>query len=150
MPERLTRVFRLASKYYATSLTVWLSSAPPLIIGFVFTELTETTTPGTILQVLLAGVAAHVALGIVLWVGGRTVLRPDKRDTAGWREVVGVYVVGGATRAVTFGLMLEAQGVGETNFPVRITTSIILITFSYTVFSYGAQLWWEYRVKRRA
>jgi signal transduction histidine kinase len=25
-----------------------------------------------------------------------------------------------------------------------------LITFSYTVFSYGAQLWWEYRVKRRA
>jgi len=150
VPERLTRVFRLAAKYYATSLTLWLSSAPPLIIGVVFTELTETTTWVTILPVLLAGVAAHLVLGLVLWVGGRTVLRPDKRDTAGWREVIGVYVVGGATRGVTLGLMLEFLGVGETNFPVRITTSIILITFSYTLFSYSAQLWWEYRVKRRA
>jgi signal transduction histidine kinase len=149
VPERLTRVFRLAAKYYATSLTLWLSSAPPLIIGVVFTELTDASTSGTSFQVLLAGVAAHVALGIVLWVGGRTVLHPNKRDTAGWREVIGVYVVGGAARGVTFGLMLGFLGVGETNFPVRITTSIILITFSYTVFSYGAQLWWEYRVKRR-
>jgi signal transduction histidine kinase len=149
VPERLTRVFRLAAKYYATSLTLWLSSAPPLIIGVVFTELTDASTSGTSFQVLLAGVAAHVALGIVLWVGGRTVLHPNKRDTAGWRDVIGVYVVGGAARGVTFGLMLGFLGVGETNFPVRITTSIILITFSYTVFSYGAQLWWEYRVKRR-
>jgi signal transduction histidine kinase len=129
---------------------LWLSSAPLLIIGVVFTELTETSTPRTIMQVLLAGVAAHVALGIILWVGGSTVLHPSRRDTAGWREVIGVYVVGGAARGVTFGLMLELLGVGETNFPVRVTTSIILITFAYTVFSYGAQLWWEYRVKRRA
>lgn len=150
MSKRLTRVFRLAAKYYATSLTLWLSSAPPLIIGVVFTELTETFTPRTIVQVLLAGVAAHLALGLGLWIASRTILHPNKRDTAGWREVIGVYVVSGAARAVTFGLMLEAQGVGETNFPVRITTSIILITFSYTLFSYSAQLWWEYRMKRRA
>jgi signal transduction histidine kinase len=150
VPERLARVFRLAAKYYATSLTVWLYSAPPLIIGVVFTELTETSTPGTIFQVLLAGVAAHLALGLGLWVASRTSLHPAKRDTAGWREVIGVYVASGAARAVTFGLMLETQGVGDTNFPVRITTSIILITFSYTLVSYSAQLWWEYRVKRRA
>ena len=143
-------MFRLAAKYYATSLTLWLSSAPPLIIGVVFTELTDTSTPSTVSRVLLAGVAAHLALGLGLWVGGRTVLRPARRDTAGWREVIGVYVVAATARALTFGLMLEAQGVGETNFPVRVTTSIILITFAYTLFSYSAQLWWEYRVKRRA
>jgi len=148
--ERFNRVFRLAAKYYATSLTLWLVSAPSLIIGVVVTELTDTSTPGTILQVLLAGVAAHLALGLGLWVGGRTVLHPNRRDTAGWREVIGVYVVAGSARAVTFGLMLEAQGVAEANFPVRVTTSIILITFSFTLFSYSAQLWWEYRVKRRA
>jgi hypothetical protein len=150
VPERLDRVFRLAAKYYATSLTLWLASAPPLIIGVVFTELTDTSTPRSFSLVLLAGVTAHLVLGLGLWVGGRTVLRPTKRDTAGWREVIGVYVVAGTARALTFGLMLELLGVGETNFPVRLTTSIILITFSYTLFSYSAQLWWEYRVKRRA
>jgi len=150
VPERLKRVFRLAAKYYATSLTVWLFSAPPLIIGVVFTELSETSMPGTFLQVLLAGVAAHVAVGSVLWVGGRTVLHPNRRDTAGWREVIGVYVLAGGVRALTLGFMLELLGVGETNFSVRIITSIILITFSLTLVSYSAQLWWEYRVKRRA
>jgi signal transduction histidine kinase len=150
VPEKLDRVFRLAAKYYATSLTLWLSSAPPLIIGVVFTELTDTSTPRSLSLVLLAGVAAHLALGLGLWVGGRTVLRPATRDTAGWREVISVYVVAGVARALTFGLMLQFLGVGETNFPVRVTTSIILITFSYTLFSYSAQLWWEYRVKRRA
>jgi signal transduction histidine kinase len=61
-----------------------------------------------------------------------------------------VYVVAGIARALTLGLMLETLGVGEANFPARMTTSVILITFSLTLFSYSLQLWWEYRVKRRA
>jgi len=148
--KRLERVFSLAAKYYATSLTLWLSAAAPLIFGVVFTELNDTSTPQSLSRVFLAGVAAHVAVGSVLWLGGRTVLHPTRRDRAGWREVIGVYVVAGIARALTLGLILETLGVGETNFPARITTSVILITFSFTLFSYSAQLWWEYRVKRRA
>jgi signal transduction histidine kinase len=146
--EKLLRVFALAAKHYASSLTLWLISGAFLIPGLVFTELSDPWSPNLVIPVLIAGVFSHFVLGVVLWVGGKTVLQPSRRQTAGWKEVVLVFFLAGALRGFAIGFALDGLGAGETNFLVRVSTSVLLVVFSFTVFSYGAQLWRQYRSKR--
>jgi signal transduction histidine kinase len=147
--KSLDRVFRLAAKYYAASLTVWLVSAPLMIIGLLFTEATHFWQVDKMLGIIVAGTVSHLALGVVLWVARRTILAPRRTRSAGGREVLFTYVVGGLVRALAIGFMLDLLGISSTNFVVRIPTSIALVTFSFTLFAYSAQLWWEYRSQRK-
>ncbi len=148
MVSKLDRVFRLATKQYAVSLGIWLFTAPFMVVGLVFTELSEAWEPTTVIQVLIAGAISHLAIGLVFFIASRTVLSPARRGSAGWKQVVPVYVLAGVVRGVAIGLVVDAFGVGETDFVTRITTAIILIVFSFTVGAYSAQLWREYRAKR--
>jgi signal transduction histidine kinase len=141
-------VFRLATKQYAVSLGLWLFTAPFMVVGLVFTELSEAWEPTTVIQVLIAGAISHLAIGLVFFIASRTVLSPARRGSAGWKQVVPVYVLAGVVRGVAIGLVVDAFGVGETDFVTRITTAIILIVFSFIVGAYSAQLWREYRAKR--
>ena len=148
MVSKLDRVFRLATKHYAVSLGLWLFTAPFMVVGLVFTEISEAWEPTTVIQVLIAGAVSHLAIGLVFFIASRTVLSPSRRESAGWKQVLPVYVLAGVVRGVGIGVVVEAFGVGETDFVTRITTAIILIVFSFTVGAYSAQLWREYRAKR--
>jgi hypothetical protein len=146
--NKLDRVFRFAAKRYATSFALWLSSAPFLIGGLVFTELSGSWVASKVAAVLFAGLVSHLALGFVLWVGSKTVLHPSRRDSAGWKEVVSVFALAGLARGLTIGWIIDALGVGPADLFTRVTTAIILIVFSLTFLAYSAQLWNDYRVKR--
>ena len=148
MLSKLDRVFSLAAKHYAVSFRLWLYTAPFFVIGLVFTELSGVWSSVEVGPVLQAGVVAHLAVGVVFWVGSKTVLRPSRRESAGWKEVLSVYVVAGIVRGVSIGLVIEALGVGQTQFATRIITGIVLVVFSLTFGAYSAQLWREYRAKR--
>lgn len=148
MVERFRRVFALAANHYASSLTLWLATAPFMLAGLVFTELSAEWVPTLVGPVLIAATISHLALGIVLWVGSKTVLRPSRRESAGWREVLLVFLLAGAVRGFAIGFTLDALGVGDTDYLLRVSTSVFLVVFSFTVFSYGAQLWRQYRSKR--
>lgn len=149
MGKSLDRVFRLAARYYATSLMIWLVAAPLLIIGLLFTEATHFWQVDKVIGIIAAGIVSHLALGVVLWVARRTILSPRRTQPAGWREVVFTLALGGLVRALAIGFTLDALGISPTNFVVRIPTSIALVTFSFTLFAYSAQLWSEYRSQRR-
>lgn len=149
MGKNLDRVFRLAGKHYATSLTVWLVAAPFTIIGLVLTEATHFWQVDEVAGIIVAGIVSHLALGVVLWVASRSILSPRRTQRAGWREVLLTFVVGGIVRGLAIGVTLESLGISPTNFLVRIPTSIALVTFSFTLFAYSAQLWSEYRSQRR-
>lgn len=146
--SRLERVFRLAAKRYASSLTLWLVSAPLLISGLVFTELSAAWEPEAVAKVLLAGVIAQLAMGVVFFIGSKTILHPSRRESAGWKEVVGLFVAVGVVRGFSIGHAVDALGVGPTDYVTRVTTAVVLIVFSFTVFAYSAQLWRGYRAKR--
>lgn len=148
MVSKLDRVFRKAAKNYATSFPLWLFTAPFLIAGLVFTELPDTQKPSSIGNILVAGAVSQVAMGIVLWVAGKTVLRPSRRISADWKEVVGVFAIAGAIRGLCIGAVIDFLEVGDTNFLTRVTTSVILVVFSFTVSAHSAQLWREYKDKR--
>jgi hypothetical protein len=68
--KNLDRVFRLAGKYYAASLTVWLVIAPFMIIGLLFTETTHSWEADKVIGIIAAGIVSHLSLGVVLWVAG--------------------------------------------------------------------------------
>lgn len=148
MFKKLERVFSLASKRYATSFYLWLGSAPLLSFGLVLTELSSNWVPEKVLPVLTVGLIAHLALGVVLWIGSKTVLSPARREIAGWKEVLGVYVLAGLIRGVSIGYFIEAFGVGETNYQTRINTAVVLVSFSFTFAAYSAELWRNYSDKR--
>lgn len=148
MFRNLDRVFLLASKRYATSLYLWLLTAPFLTLGLVFTELSSDWAPEKVLPVLAAGVIAHLALGGVLWVASKTVLSNARRVAAGWKEVLFVYVMAGLFRGVSIGYFIELFGVGDAIYQTRITTAIVLVVFSFTFVAYSAELWSAYREKR--
>lgn len=149
MGKSLDRVFRLAGKHYATSLTVWLAAAPFMIIGLLFTEATHFWQVDKVMGIIVAGIVSHLVLGVVLWVAQRTILSPRRTQPAGWREVLLTFVVGGLVRGLAIGVTLDALAISSTNFLVRIPTSIALVTFSFTLFAYSAQLWSEYRSQRK-
>jgi len=146
--NRLNRVFRLAAKRYATSYTLWLISAPFLIFGLIFTELSVDWSANAVAAVLIAGALSHLAIGLVLWLGGKTVLRPARREAAGWIQVLAVFVLAGLARGITIGLVIEALEVGQAALPTRMTTAVVLVVFSFTFFLYSAQLWSDYRARR--
>jgi hypothetical protein len=147
--NKLGRVFRLAAKHYATSLSLWLAATPLFVGGLVFTELSEEWIPSSVGPVLLIGTFAHLAVGVIFWLGGKTLLHPSRRDSAGWKEVVSVFALAGAARGFSIGLLIEALGLGQADYLIRVTTAIVLVGFSFTFSAYSAQLWREYRVKRR-
>lgn len=128
---------------------IWLVAAPLLIIGLLFTEATHFWQVDKVIGIILAGIVSHLALGIVLWVASRSILSPRRTQPAGWREVLVTFVVGGLVRALAIGVTLDSLAISPTNFLVRIPTSIALVTFSFTLFAYSAQLWSEYLVQRR-
>jgi hypothetical protein len=146
--RNLDRVFLLASKRYATSLYVWLLSAPFLTLGLVLTELSSDWAPEKALPVLAAGVIAHLALGVVLWVASKTVLSNARRVAAGWKQVLFVYVMAGLVRGISIGYFIELFGVGDAIYQTRISTAIVLVVFSFTFVAYSAELWSAYRDKR--
>jgi hypothetical protein len=146
--SRLDRVFRLAAKHYASSLILWLVSVPLLISGLVFTELSDAWQPESVVKVLLAGVIAQLAMGVVFFIGSKTILHPSRRESAGWKEVISFFVVVGVVRGFSIGYAVDALGVGPTDYVTRVTTAVVLITFSFTVFAYSAQLWRDYRANR--
>lgn len=148
MFSRLDRVFCLAAKHYASSLVLWLVSAPLLISGLVFTELSDAWEPESVVKVLLAGVVAQLSMGVVFFIGNKTILSPSRRESAGWKEVISFYVVVGVVRGFSIGYAVDALGVGPTDYVTRVTTGVVLIVFSFTVFSFSAQLWQDYRAKR--
>jgi signal transduction histidine kinase len=147
--KSLDRVFRLAARYYAASLTVWLFTAPLMIIGLLFTEATHFWQVDKVVGIIVAGIVSHLALGVVLWVARRTILAPHRIQPAGWREVLFTFALGGLVRALAIGVTLDSLATSSTNFLVRIPTSIALVTFSFTLVAYSAQLWREYLVQRK-
>lgn len=148
MASKLDRIFRLAAKHYATSFSLWLITAPFLIAGLAFTELPDINGSAAVGKILIAGFVSHLAVGIVLWIGGQTSLHPSRRSSAGWKEVIPVFAVAGVVRGLCIGLVLDFLGVGERNLLTRMNTSVVLIVFTFTVVSHSAQLWREYKYRR--
>ena len=148
MFSKLDRVFRLAAKRYATSFKLWLATSPFLVLGLVFTELSDSWEPSSVLPVLLAGLVSQLVLGAILWVGSKTVLSPGRRDSAGWRQVLGVFIAGAVARGFTIGFLIESNQVGSASYVTRVNTSVVLVVFSFTFGAYSLQLWRNYRDKR--
>lgn len=148
MFSKLDKVFRLAAKRYATSFKLWLATSPFFVAGLVFTELSDNWVSASVLPVLLSGLVSHLVLGAILWVGSKTVLSQERRDSAGWRQVLGVFILAGMARGFTIGFLIEAYEVGPASYVTRINTSVVLVVFSFTFVAYSAQLWRDYRERR--
>lgn len=144
----LSEVPRLAARRYLTSWTLWLAAAPFLTVGLVFTEISGAWTLESVLTILAIGVIAHLALGGVWWIGALTVLRPKRRDRAGWGEVLALCFAGGVVRSLVIATLAVSSGVGELNLLSRLPTSVVLVTFSFVMAAYSAELWREYRERR--
>lgn len=149
MVNRLDRVLRLAGKHYLTWFGLWLMTAPSMVGGLLFTELSGSWSTSSVIGVLAAGVAGHLAIGIVLLVD-RFVIFPRVHTSprfAWW--VGGSLVVAGALRGVAIGVVERATGVGELALSLRLPTSIALVAFSFPLAAYSLQLWADYGHKRQ-
>jgi signal transduction histidine kinase len=119
-------------------------------LGVLFTEENVTWTGEDVFPVLVASIAAHLLMGVGMWIAGRTILHPRRRENAGWPEVLSLFVAIGAIRGITLGVIVEWLGFGSAEIPTRLVTSVVLITFSFTLFAYSGELWREYRVNRKS
>lgn len=147
MVSSLRRVFRLAAPH-AVSWRLWLLSAPFLILGLLFTEVSGEWSIDLAVRILAVGVGGQLAMGVVFALANWSVLRPAKRGSAGGREVLPTYVVAGAARGVSIGFLADALLVGERALAIRVPTSIVLVSFSLTLLASSAELWARYRHQR--
>lgn len=147
MASSLRRVFRLAAPH-AVSWRLWLLSAPFLILGLLFTEVSGDWSIDVAVRILAVGVGGQLAMGLVFALAHWSVLRPAKRGSAGWLEVLPTYALAGAARGVSIGFLADALLVGERALAVRVPTSIVLVGFSLTLLASSAELWARYRHQR--
>lgn len=148
MVSRLERVFQLAAKRYLTSFRIWIYGLPLFGFGLAFTEIAGTWTWDSISKALVAGAIGHLALGSVLFVSSRTLLRPSKRQSAGIKEVLITLLVGSVARSIAIAASAVSLGIGDWDLLTRIPTSIALVVFSYTLACYSSELWVSYRQRR--
>lgn len=148
MLTTLERIGHIAARRYATSLVVWLFTAPFMIIGLVFTELTDQWTIENVAKALLVGAGSHLALGLVLFVGGKTLLHPKRRESANWKQLLVVLGSAGLARGLVIASLAVALDVGDWRLLSRLPTSVVLVTFSFTVAAYASDLWVSYRTRR--
>jgi anti-sigma regulatory factor (Ser/Thr protein kinase) len=116
--------------------------------GIIFTEVAGTWTWDSISKALLTGLAGHLALGAVLFVSSKTLLKPSRRETAGSKEVVTTLLVGSIARSMAIASSAVVLGVGDWNLINRVPTSIALVLFSYTLACSSSELWASYRQRR--
>ena len=139
---------RLGSRYAASPLLIWIS-APPLILGFVATEVRPGLGLADIGVIAGVGVAAQLVLLVVL-LGGRAVFsrqteHPRKR--AWW--ALGTYFVAGLLRASFIAWSLGVAGFGyELPLWSRLLTSAFLFPLAFGFSSYALESWRLYRVER--
>jgi len=132
-----------------TSVTVWGWSAPFLVLGLLFTELGSIESFRDIALIVLVGVAAHLALGVVIWGARVTVLLRKNREGAGPLKVLSVVMGAGCIRGVVIIAGYEFFGVGnEVEGWVRLLTSALLIAVSFLYSAYSVQVWRDYVAKR--
>jgi signal transduction histidine kinase len=146
---RLDRILRLAGKHYVTSLALWLMTAPPMVVGLLFTEVNGPWSVPGVVGVLVAGVAGHLGIGSILLIAHFVVFPAVENIPRFAWWVGGSLVVAGALRGVIIGLVAEATGVGEPALLLRITTSVALVVFSFSLSAFSLQLWGDYRQKRQ-
>lgn len=123
-------------------------AAPFMIFGLLFTELSPGWAAGSVIRTIAAGTVGHLVLGLVLWIARHTLFHPKRRNQVGWREVVGTLVAGGLSRAGVLNALLDGPGIADVEFGVRAGNSVGLVVFSFSVASYSAQLWRDYRDRR--
>ena len=139
---------RLGSTYAAHPLLIWIS-APPLILGFIATEVRPGLGLTDIAVIAGVGVAAQLLLLAVLLLGravfSRQTAEPYRR--AWW--AIATYLVAGLVRAsfIVWSLGLAELG-DELPLWSRLLTSAFLFPLAFGFSSYALESWRLYRLER--
>jgi len=132
---------------YALSFWLVLGSAPPMVFGFVATEIT-TQGAGRWWAYLLVGLIGHAVLFVVL-AAARLFPAFSSEKFTPWGLVLGVYLVAGELRMLALVAGLDAFDLPNT-VPLwsRAITSGLLVPLAYGFSSYGLEALRAYRNRR--
>lgn len=139
---------RLGSHYAGSPLLVWIS-APPLILGFIATEVRGGLGLAEIAVLAGLGVAAQLLLLLVLLAGRAMSFRATAEAyRRGW-WALGTYFVAGLIRASFIAWSLGFVGLGaELPLWSRLLTSAFLFPLAFGFSSYALESWRLYRLER--
>ena len=146
----LQHVAKTAAQRMLTGVTVWAWTGPFLVVGLVFTEPTDLSSPRGVGLTLVAGVVAHLGVGVVLWLSRFVVLTKERRENAPLWLVLAVLGVAGLVRGVIVVVAFDTFDLGGTTpWWARLITSTVLVTVSFLYAAYSVELWRGYEDRRR-